>query len=133
MQYYPRNVRMVYHPFPFSEPGLAVARGLEAAGQQGKFWEMHDRLLNVSFSEMSDADVETELINVAEGLGLDVEGFKESLDSPAVKDRIDTAKQQAVARGVLRPGVYMDGKEVVFTPGIDLRSIIDKELKRLGG
>ncbi len=130
LQSYPRGVRMVYHPYPGSDQGWVVARGLEAAGEQGKFWEVHDLLLSTIFAEMTEADVEARIVAVAQEVGLNVDELRRSMNSSEVKDRLAEARQQAIDRGVGHPSMYVNGKEFIFGANAadDLRSTIDKEL-----
>jgi protein-disulfide isomerase/uncharacterized OsmC-like protein len=75
------DVRFVFranprsHLFPAAEPAAEAA---EAAGDRGKFWEMHDRLFE------SEAGLGREqLVAIARELGLDVAAFQAELDSHA--------------------------------------------------
>lgn len=55
---------------------LPAAEAVEAAGAQGRFWPMHDRLLSPPLA-LEDAD----LLRYAEELGLDTEQFAADLAS----------------------------------------------------
>src|SRR2546430_13148355 len=61
------------------------AEAAEAAGAQGKFWEMHDRLFERQFA--LDGEY---LIEYAGDLGLDVARFRTELSSGAYADRKST-------------------------------------------
>ncbi len=72
-----RRLRFVYRNFPLrdSHPyAQHAAEAAEAAGAQGKFWEMHDRLFERQFALDDDA-----LIEYAGDLGLDVARFRREL------------------------------------------------------
>ncbi|HET8983998.1 MAG TPA: DsbA family protein, partial [Pedococcus sp.] len=66
----------------------------EAAGAQGRFWEMHD-LLFLHQSELEDED----LLGYAAKLGLDVAEFARALDSEAVARRVREDVASAEASG----------------------------------
>lgn len=124
---YPGEVRMVYHHFPNSELGEAAARALEAAGEQGRFWEMHDRLI----AEMP-LDAEG-LRACAEGLGLDIGDYDGALASGGPAERVRAAKEAAEAEGIRHVSMFINGEEYVeYPPTLDgLCGAIDGELTRL--
>ena len=125
---YPADVKMVYHPYPDSEFSWKLAEALEAAAEQGKFWELHDQYLASVPSDMSQLKV------YAQQIGLDMDKFEEALDTGVSRERVELAKQEAVSRGVTQVAIFVNGTEYQFSPGTisDLRSTIDRELERLG-
>jgi cyclophilin family peptidyl-prolyl cis-trans isomerase/protein-disulfide isomerase len=60
LELYPEDIRLVFRSFPetTSQRSVIVAKAAEAAGMQGKFWEMHDLLFG-SQGEWLDMDDET--------------------------------------------------------------------------
>jgi len=125
---YPDDVLMVYHHYPTSEFGQVIAEALEAAGEQGKFWEMHDRL-----SDGVPDDV-TALKALAAEIGLDMQAFNEALDSGKFQEKVELAKEEAISRGVESVSVFINGREYQHYPGTlsDLRAAIEEELNRIG-
>jgi protein-disulfide isomerase len=68
-----RQLRFVYRHFPLTSAhprAEAAAEAAEAAGAQGRFWEMHDRLF-----EHQDALEDRDLLAYAQAIGLDVARF----------------------------------------------------------
>jgi len=97
----------------------------EAANRQGRFWEMHDKI----FANPRDLSDEAYLRYAAE-IGLDVDRFKQDLDSEAVKDRIDRDTGQAAKVGVTgTPSFFINGR---FLSGAQpfgaFKQILDEEL-----
>lgn len=93
------RVRFVYRHFPrtVEHPRAHLAaEAAEAAGAQGKFWEMHDLLF-----EHQSSLAEGDLIGYATQLGLDVDRFRQELDSHAHRDRV-----QADVVGAIHVGVH---------------------------
>jgi cyclophilin family peptidyl-prolyl cis-trans isomerase/protein-disulfide isomerase len=99
---YPQDVRLVFRLFPlitlYDKSALAD-QAAEAAGLQGKFWEMHDLLFGrrtewVQFA-VSDskgkAQFEEWLAARAGELGLDVDEFKKDLNSASLVELIQQA------------------------------------------
>jgi formate-nitrite transporter family protein len=103
------NLRFGFRHFPLrsSHPrALAAAKAAEAAAEQGKFWEMFDRLYRRQ-TELEDADLERH----ARELGLDVDRFRQSLGEPAHETRIreDLASvNQSGVKGT--PSLFINGE-----------------------
>ncbi|HBY08154.1 MAG TPA: hypothetical protein DEH22_10350 [Chloroflexi bacterium] len=92
---YPEDVRFVYRHFPLAsihDKALLAAQAAEAAGLQGKFWEMHDFLFgNYNTWTLLSADqFPAWVIDNAAELGLDKDQFASDLTSDAM-----VAKAQA--------------------------------------
>ena len=106
---HPETAELVFRHFPveFAHPlALMAAEATEAAAAQGKFWEMHDALLQEGASLHRAA-----LDQVAEALGLDMALFKSSLDSEIYRQRI-REQQDGGIRSHLRAGpeFFVNGK-----------------------
>jgi protein-disulfide isomerase len=103
------NLRFAFRHFPLrsSHPhALAAAKAAEAAGEQGRFWEMHDRLYRHQ-AALSDADLERH----AREVGLDLDRFRQSLGSgePEARIREDLASaSESGARGT--PTLFINGE-----------------------
>jgi protein-disulfide isomerase len=124
---YPEILRMVYHHYPSSSFGQTVAEALEAAGEQGKFWELHDRLLVDPPGDIS------ELKACAVEIGLDMQKFDEALDSGRFTEKVERDKEEAISRGIKHVSVFISGTEYGHNPGTlsDLCAAIDEELERI--
>jgi len=80
------DLRFVFRNFPLAQAhphALAAAQAAEAAGLQGRFWEMHDVLF-----EHQDMLDEANLLRFAAALGLDMERFARDFASPEVAAKI---------------------------------------------
>jgi len=93
MEKYPEDVRLVFRNFPLVSlhPNATLAaQAAEAAGLQGKFWEMYDALFSnqSSWSGLSTEDFTKWLENEATTLGLDVAKFTTDLTSEAIVNKI---------------------------------------------
>jgi Na+/H+ antiporter NhaA len=103
------ELRYVFRHLPLNDvhPGAQLAsEAVEAAGAQGAFWEMHDRLL-------ADADgaTLTDLRRHAEELGLDLEGFGEDLRRRRHAARVARDVRSADASGVTgTPTFFVNGR-----------------------
>ena len=122
---YPQDVRVVVRHFPIPslhDKAILAAQAAEAAGLQGKFWEMHDFLFkqsNVEFwSGMELADFEIWIGEQAVDLGLDAEQFVRDLTSDTVVSKVEAAYTSAAQTGLgSTPSIYMFmNGELIFTP-----------------
>jgi protein-disulfide isomerase len=109
---YRDQVRVVFHHFPLAKlhkNAMAAARAAEAARNQNKFWEMHDRLY---VNQKAWAEVEDPLptfLSYARELKLDVGRFQSDLSSNEVDQRILADMQKGAAAGVTgTPTVFLD-------------------------
>src|SRR6185295_10017950 len=78
MKEYDGKVRLFYRTFPLlgtSEHGVPAAEAAMAAGEQGKFWPMHDKLF-ANQRALTRPDLE----RYAQELKLDLQAFKAALD-----------------------------------------------------
>ncbi len=82
-----------YFPLPGHKNSMTSARAVEAAGKQGKYWEMYDILFKNQgqWGERSSANPEI-FEQFAERIGLDLVRFKNDVDSDEVKNRIERDK-----------------------------------------
>src|SRR2546428_5301151 len=92
------RLRFVYRNFPLREShphAERAAEAAEAAGAQGKFWQMHDLLF-----ENQDALEDEDLLAYASALGLDLRRFALELENG-----VHTAKVRADFLSGVRSGV----------------------------
>jgi protein-disulfide isomerase len=124
---YPDQVRIVFKhlPLAFHAKALPAAAAAEAAGRQGKFWEMHDKI----FANQAQMAPET-YAAWAKELGLDVAKFDRDRASAEVQARIDADKKEAAELGATgTPSFFINGK---YTSGAKpfetFKALIDAEL-----
>jgi len=104
------QIKFVFRNFPLSEMhqyARTAALAAEAAGLQGKFWEMHDAIyedqrgLNENF-----------LMNLARKLNLDIPQFEKDLESSALAEKVDADFESGIVSGVNgTPSFYVNGKK----------------------
>src|SRR5205814_231736 len=88
---YGDQVQIVFHHFPLSKihkNAMIAAHAAEAARNQNKFWEMHDRLYRnqKEWSELDDP--RPVFIDYAKQLGLKIDQFTNDLGSNMIDQRI---------------------------------------------
>ena len=113
---YKDQVNFVFRNFPIISihpNAFAAARSAEAAANQGKFWEMHDRLYETQNSWSSATSQQALFESYAEELGLDMTKFKQDYASTETADRINrdvsSAKQFSISG---TPTFILNGEKI---------------------
>ena len=92
-----------------------AARAAEAARNQGKFLEMHDRLYRNQDSWKDMPDPTPAFIGYARELGLNVDRFASELDNSDIEQRIASDMRRGSAAGVTgTPTVFIEGRMLRF-------------------
>ena len=96
------KVQFIYHDFPLPQHDNAViaAAAARAAGEQGKFWQMHDLLFTRQRTWSTSNAIQPLLVSYAEAIGLDRQAFEQALTSEKFVAALETARQQSGQRGV---------------------------------
>jgi len=98
----------VFRHFPNegAHPGAElVARAAEAAGKQGAFWPMHDRIFG-----LEPPITERQLLDVARELGLDVARFAADMAGDGARMIVNEDLEEGRANGVTgTPTLFVDG------------------------
>jgi protein-disulfide isomerase len=133
-EYHP-NLKLVFRnlPLPVHNHAREAALAAEAAGLQGRYWEMHDVLYREQ-AVWSKADYARELFDSYAGmLGLNLNQFKKDMASDKARQRIESDQERADSLGVRStPTVFINNQEVApneKTPN-GLRAKIDAALKQ---
>jgi protein-disulfide isomerase len=102
------RLRIVFRHYPLSgvhPHAQQAAEAAQAAGAQGKFWEMHTLLF-----ERQQALRTKDLIRYAEELTLDVERFRDELKKETYSERVRADFLAGVQNGVYgTPGLFLNG------------------------
>ncbi len=132
------RLRITFREFPLvpaHKHALAAASAAEAAGMQGKFWEMHALIYEHQKEWKTQFDVRPIFEGYAKQIGLDVERFNRDRASDAVAQRIFLDGKRGHSLGVKgTPTVFLNGREVPFEslPAENLRVLIQRELNSAG-
>jgi protein-disulfide isomerase len=128
LEKYPNDVKLVVKHFPLPTHSYArkAAIAALAAGKQGKFWEMHEKLF-ANQRELSDAKVEA----FAQDLGLNMEQFNQDLKDPVIASLIDrdiNNGREANVQGT--PTIFINGKLLNRRSLQGFQQAIEVELKK---
>lgn len=131
MEKYPDDVRLVYRALPLDSlhpTAPLAAQAAEAAGMQGKFWEMYEAIFSnqATLAPMTAEELKAELTKHAEEIGLDVDQFVEDMESQEVVDKITKGTEAMFAAGVSStPTVLANGRPLGDWRGNYLSNIIE--------
>jgi protein-disulfide isomerase len=122
-------VRIVFkdYPLPNHAEAFKAAEAAHCAGEQGKYWEMHD----VMFANQRQLFVPN-LKQQARTLGLDGATFDQCLDSGKHAAHIKKDFEYANTLGVnSTPTVYINGRVLIGAQPFEaFKQIIDEEIAR---
>lgn len=138
-QEYKDKVAFVYRHFPlmtYHPHAFAAAAAAEAAGLQGKFWEMHDLIFDTqqAWSPLTTEQRQAQFEQYAETLNLDLEKFKTDIGSSAIADKINYDRSLGLKAGVnSTPSLYINGQkvadsiitDVIQKQGDEFRKLLD--------
>jgi len=116
---YPDQVKVIFRDFPLSGNGPALAAN--CAFEQGRFWEMHDKLF-YNQEDLSD----TVIKNIANDLRLDMDLFNSCYDSQKYQEDIQKDLAIGVKAGVEgTPTIFINGEKFA---GVIPQSILEQIL-----
>jgi protein-disulfide isomerase len=126
---YPDTVQLQYWYFPLETHPRSVPAAIaaECAAQQGKFWQMHDKLFP-NQNALEDSD----LAKYAQELGLGMEKFAECQKSDAALARVEADRLDGMAKGVQATPTFFIGQSSIrgSQPLSKFKQVVDSELAR---
>jgi len=121
------KIKLVYRDFPlsFHQNAQKAAEAAECAGEQDKYYEMHDKIF-----ENQQAITTTNLKEYAKEIGLNTNEFNECLDSGEMASEVQKDFQDGQSIGVRgTPTFFINGKLLRGAqPFEEFQKIIEKEL-----
>ena len=133
---FPDSVKIEFHHFPLAAihpNAVLAATAAEAAGEQNRYWEMHD-LLFVSQSKWKNAkDAEAQFNGLASQIGLDVTQFSQSLESAETRQRVlEDVKRGKTVQIDSTPTFFLNGDRMKPAPANfeEFRERIEQALRK---
>lgn len=131
---YPQQVRLEFHHFPLISIhpfAMTAAMAAEAAGEQGRFWEMHDMLFDHQQIWSQSRNPEPDFLSYAARVGLNQNAFMQAMRSPQLQDRIlqDVVRARDAKIDSV-PAFFIDGQRIRPELSVDdFVNIIETKLK----
>ncbi len=124
-----KNLSIVFRNFPLSQHANAwpAAQAAQAAGQQGKFWEMHNMLFDNQDTWAGSASPEEIFNAYAQTLGLDMAKFKTDFNSSETKTKIQADYTGGASQIDGTPTFFLNNQKIKNPQSYDdFRSIIQQ-------
>lgn len=125
---YPKDLKFVYKQLPLTQihpNAMPAAKAHVAAGEQGKYWEMHDELFEI-YNQLTLENIRKK----AEEIGLDLAKFEADMNSEATSKKIQADMKLAGEVGVTgTPTLFLNGKRVMNRTPEGIKAMIDEALK----
>lgn len=132
MEEYGDKISFEYRHFPLINIhpyAVPAARASEAAAQQDKFWEMHDKLFEEQKTWSKAGNPQAHFIQYAEEIGLDIDIFKRHLSSSKIDDAISDSFNDARSRGFSgTPTFILNGETMNFSSFAEFRTQIEEAI-----
>jgi protein-disulfide isomerase len=124
---YGNDVTFVVRYLPLHGNSMNAALAAEAAREQDKFEEMHDKLFETQAEwSHSESSKEKTFEGYAQELGLDMKQYRASLKDPAAAKRIEQSTKDAQTLGVTgTPTFFLDGNKIEPTTIADFETTLD--------
>jgi protein-disulfide isomerase len=111
------SLRVVFKPVSFVSPpySFPAAQAAVCAGEQGKFWEMHDQLWSLYESKSSIGYTRPNLVDSAAAIGLDQDQFEACYSSEDTLAEVQGVLDEVEALGIQgTPALYVNGQPIGF-------------------
>jgi RNA polymerase sigma factor (sigma-70 family) len=120
--------QVIHRPLPFHPQAEQLARAALAAAEQGRFWQLHARLMGRTLERWTPERLE----RLAGAAGLDVARFRRDLDGAAVRAHAEVDEATASSLRVEgAPMFFVNGRLLVGAAApAHMPAVIDEELAR---
>ncbi len=127
------KVRYVFRDLPLVQihpHAFKAAEAANCAGEQGKFWEMHDALFGAQRRWAQLKDATGLFAELASGVGVDAARLRECLSSRVMRPLVQADRDRAVEAGVTStPSFLIGGARIAGAyPFADFKRVIDSVL-----
>jgi protein-disulfide isomerase len=135
------KIRLVARYMPLHPNSITAATFLEAAGEQGKYWQAQEILFlkqgewgtkhGAPAPDPSAPSINQLFDKYAQELGLDLDKAAAAVKSRRFDAKIERDKKDGQSLGVRKtPTFFVNGRELVRFGEQDLRALIDEEMRK---
>ena len=133
---YGPNIAVVFRHFPLSQihrNAFLAAQAAEAAGKQGKFFEMHDKLFEEQTAWGEARNARDLFRQYAEQIGLNGDQFATDIDDKAISDKIKMEQKSGYAINVQGTPTFVLNGTIIESPGslTEFKAVIDAALQNV--
>jgi protein-disulfide isomerase len=131
---YGQRIKFIFRnfPLPMHDKAYDASAAAEAAGLQGKFWDMHNQLYSNQAAWSSDPNYKQAFKSYAEKIGLDVPKWETDMAGLQARNRVQADMDRAKALNINQtPTVFLNGKPIPY-PDMNvptMQKLIDDEIK----
>jgi protein-disulfide isomerase len=126
---FPGRIRVVFKNYiiPYHKNSESAAMAALAAGEQKKFWEMHDLLFKNQQALGKEA-----IMGYAQSLQMDMQKFESALVSRELKNKLDQDMSQGKTLNIQNlPTTFINGRSFMGSPPAEyIKGIIEETLKK---
>jgi protein-disulfide isomerase len=134
---YSGKVRFIFRNYPLAIPAhdkaYDAAVAAEAAGIQGKYWQMQDKLFMNQKGWSDNPNYRQLWADYAKDIGLDVDKWQADISGLAAKARVDEDLKRGRGLNInSTPTIYINGRPVQYQDFsvAAMRNLIDAEIQR---
>ena len=140
MKDYEGRVRLVVRYMPLHKNSLLAASWTEAAGEQGKYWQMQELIFqrqpewgtkhDIDPDSSAQPDAKKQFEKYAMELGLDVEKMLKAVEDHRFTSKITRDQADGQSLGVKStPTFFVNGRRLTRLGESELKALIDEELE----
>ena len=134
------KIRLVSRYMPLHPNSMQAATLIEAAGEQGKYWQMQELLFkrqpewgqrHGQQTSTTAPDINALFEKYAKELGLDLKKINDAIKGGQYTSKIERDKKDGQSLGVRKtPEFFVNGRKLMRFGEQELKALIDEELKR---
>lgn len=121
------DLAVVYRHFPLAQHKHAKAAAIaaEAAGKQGKFWEMHDVIFRNQSAWAGKDNASEFFATYAKEIGLNVATFETDLTDKALEERVENDTIAGIAARIAStPTFFLNGEPIAPQNPNELKTLV---------
>lgn len=109
------ELRLEWRELPLQGEGsTTLAQASYAAGEQEQFWEFHDTYFAEERERYSGEELESEITEIAEEIGIDAEQLASDMDSEQAEEHVELDAQEGQALGMTStPAFLVNGEAII--------------------
>lgn len=128
---HPQDLQLVVRYMLFHGNSREAALATEAAGRQGKYFEMQEILFTRSEWTHQQSPQTEKFLGYARELGLDIEKFQSDMRDPAIAANVDRDFQEGPSFGVTgTPTIFVNGRMLEELSPAALQRLVQEELAK---